>query len=102
MKLNRPEEYFTEIFVRGVLYKIEFVKKLIVDRENILGFCEYGKDEKMISINSSQSLSEIRSTIVHEILHALDYEYKIGLKHEQVYALERAISDFLIENGGKL
>ena len=38
-------------------------------------------------------------TFLHEILHAIEYEYGIEIPHPLVHALEEPIRRLLVENG---
>jgi hypothetical protein len=37
-------------------------------------------------------------TCIHELLHALNHEYGLRLRHRQIYALEGALTDFILRN----
>ena len=57
-------------------------------------------NKKVITLNDD-SPDEMLSTLIHELLHAIDHEYLANsLKHWQVYGLERALYRFLTDNFG--
>lgn len=56
--------------------------------------------KKTITLNDDDP-TEMLSTLIHELVHALDHEYcHDTLKHWQVYALEKGITRFLTDNFG--
>lgn len=52
-------------------------------------------NERQILIKRGLSATETASTIIHEIIHAIDFEYEIGLTERQVLKLEKGIFTFL-------
>ena len=59
------------------------------------GVCK--EDIKCIVLRADEPKPMLQ-TFIHEVLHALDDEYIIKLSHRQVYALEKAIYNFLEDN----
>ena len=57
-------------------------------------------NKKVITLND-ESPDEMLSTLIHELLHAVDYEYCANsLKHWQIYQLEKGIKRLLVDNFG--
>lgn len=93
MKIPNPRRYPKFITLGKSEWEIKFVKKL---GRNLVGLCE--PNEKIIYIKTKQSKKEILSTLIHELLHAMEFEHEIPIKHKMVYRLERAILDMLLKN----
>lgn len=83
------------IIVKGSLWEIQFVR-VIPNEPNASGLCD--RDEQQISIESSLTKSEKAKTLIHEILHAFEYEYNIRIPHKLVYLLEEPIYRLLVDN----
>lgn len=67
------------------------------DLTGLAGSCDY--HTKSIRVALGQDAEERLFTAIHEIAHALDEEWKLGLTHEQIYGLEKALGRLLIDNG---
>jgi hypothetical protein len=63
------------------------------DCENTLGECRF--EYKQICLKKNQSDSEILKTLIHEMFHAMEFEYKIQLPHKAIYGLEDAVYKIL-------
>lgn len=63
---------------------------------NVLGECR--PDVCQIVIKKGQKTKQEFSTLVHEVIHALDLESGIGLTETHVLGLEKAILNFLLLN----
>jgi Zn-dependent peptidase ImmA (M78 family) len=68
-----------------------------IEGKDTLGYCD--DEAKVIYVKDNQNLDECFSTILHELVHAMNHEYGMKLKHTQVYKLERALADLLVKNG---
>jgi hypothetical protein len=75
-----------------VSYEIVY-SDLISDCDKTLGECR--PVEKQIVIKSGLSDTETVKTFIHEVFHAMDFEYGLELKHKSVHALEEAILKLL-------
>lgn len=91
MKLPRPSKYPKKVYLKGATYKIKFVKGL-----EDLGHTDSGKN--IICIRAGMSTNETFRTFIHELLHVLEFEWPIPLKHKTVYKLEEAIFSLLLDN----
>lgn len=65
-------------------------------QEITVGYCSF--DKRKIYIRKDLSFFESLSTFVHEVLHAIEFEYKIDLKHEIIYSLDEPIAKILLDN----
>jgi len=52
-------------------------------------------DPKQIIFKSGQSKTSLEKTVIHEVMHAINWENEIELTHGQIYKLEEALHKFL-------
>lgn len=76
-------------------YQVMYVDSFRDDEQ--LGECRWNPPQ--IVAKAGQSDKEIFSTILHESIHALDFEEDIGLTETQVLKLERGLLRMLKLNG---
>lgn len=70
----------------------------IVDNDDsVRGICY--SDKKMIVLWTGLKGAKQIETLIHEVIHAIEFEYKINIPHAVVYALEKAVLKFLKLNG---
>jgi hypothetical protein len=93
-KLPGVRDYPKEVLLNGVVYKVRFVKKF--DEDDTLGECCPSDEE--IRIKLGQSRQDILKTFIHELLHMIEFEGPVELKHSIIYKLENHIYDLLIHN----
>lgn len=62
--------------------------------EEQTGWCK-GRPEYTIQIKKSLSDKEKILCLIHELLHALEFEYKLDIPHKLIYKFERAVYRFL-------
>lgn len=91
LRLPKQNKYPKKIHYKDITYKIRFVKNL-----NCYGETDPGKKE--IRIKHGISEREMFKTLLHELLHLVELETPIKLKHKTVYKLEQAIFELLIDN----
>lgn len=96
MKLLSAKDYPKFINVNDERYEIRMVSKIPGEAAGDCGLCDDGK--RIIWIRKTQSPAGLFRTFIHEILHAVEAEYNVPLKHQQVYALETALSALIMEN----
>jgi hypothetical protein len=65
-----------------------------------VGLCDEARRE--ILIKSGMSSDETLKTLLHELLHAMEFEYSIKIPHEAIYQYEEALFDFFCANSDKL
>lgn len=61
-----------------------------------LGMCIW--DDKLIWISTRQSDSGRLATLVHEILHAMEYEWKLKIPHALIRLIEKPIARIIANN----
>ena len=88
----------------GVFYHVVWVDKF--DDPNQLGWCDDGlgtknkpsNGPKLIYLKKGMGIKEAHSIFIHEVLHAIEYEYKIKIPHSVVYALQEPLAHVLTRN----
>ena len=90
-KLTIPRGYPKKIYFQGECYKVQFKKRLGC-------YGETNAKRKTIHIHSGMSPRETLATFIHELLHVVEFEGPVKLKHKTVYKLERAIMELLLDN----
>lgn len=91
MTFPNPKNYPTHIYLKGDCYKVSFVKGL-----KCLGITD--PEKYTIKIRAGMSRAETFRTMIHEVLHVLEFSWPIKLKHKTVYKLEEAIFSLLMDN----
>lgn len=59
------------------------------------GLCDPG--EKRISIKTGQTPDERFATLLHEVIHAIEFEFNIDLGEHTVRKLEKGLMQFLAQ-----
>jgi len=78
-------------------YRIDLVPFIEEIAGNITrGYCDH--KAKVITLLTKQTDKELFSTFVHELLHAIEHEYKVRIPHKLVYAQEGPLSETLLRN----
>ncbi len=91
LNLVPQDKYPSKIHVGSEVYTIKFVRGL-----KCYGVTDSG--DKTIKIKKGLSPRETMKTLIHELLHAVDFEHDIGIKHKKVYALEEALFGLIYDN----
>jgi len=89
--LPKQHHYPFKIYFGSECYKVKFKKNLDC----------YGKTNsstKTITIKSGMSKRETFATFIHELLHVIEFEAPIKIKHKTIYKLERAITELILDN----
>lgn len=73
---------------RNVTYEIVW-SDIIGENPETLAECRY--ESKQIVIKVGQSESQNWKCLIHELFHALEFEYRIPIPHKIIYLLEEAI-----------
>jgi len=71
-----------------VKYQIVWVNSFEADAD---GTGECDNTAKIIFLKSKMSKSRTLKTLIHEILHAMEYEHGIDMSHKVIYELEEPI-----------
>jgi len=80
-----------KITVGGTTYSVEAYKVVTVDGKTAFGSTVFDSLRVLISTDDALPPEQQWRALLHEMLHVLDNEFQIGLKHRQVYVLESAL-----------
>jgi hypothetical protein len=64
--------------------------------KGIIGECTASKCQ--IVYSSDQAEQQLKDTILHEAIHAIDYTMNLGLEERQVHALAGGVLALLLDN----
>lgn len=86
--------------INGMEYKVDYVNELNDGRNILKGQIEPGKHIIHINPTEENDYQDKCLTFLHEVLHAICYEYSVKLKEEEkvVEALSRGIFQILEDN----
>lgn len=87
----KQEHYPKKIHFRRECYRLIFVKNL-----DCYGVTDAGS--KTIKIKKDLSPMQTFKTVLHELLHVVEFEEPMKIKHKMIYKLEEALFDLIMEN----
>ena len=82
--------------ILGYEYSLD-ASKTIEELGGNMGFCNFSLQQ--ISVARDIKMDGKLSTLVHEVIEALNYHLELNLKHKQISALEVGLNQVLSENG---
>lgn len=77
-------------------YQVFHARLMGGDDPSAMGECDYKRSR--ILLNTDYEASQRRTTLFHEAIHAVDQVYGIGLREEQVRALEVGLLNLIDDN----
>lgn len=84
-------KYPKTIKIGKAVYKVKLVKHIHETKRRIQkGECD--PNTHTIRLLKSLDRVELFETFVHELLHAIEFEHKIKIKHKTVYELEKPLA----------
>lgn len=83
------------ILVGNETYDIVF-KKTVDGDDTVFGSCDSGEKEIVIKIGLNPI--DRAETLIHEIMHALEFEYNLDIPHALIHKLERPIRKLITDN----
>lgn len=84
--------------IGGHIFTIKYVDKFEASLEEDLGSCDRDSSTLVINTNSRISESQRESTLIHEILEAINDIYDVGLEHRQIQLLESTLYQIFVDN----
>lgn len=96
MKIPAVKHFPTELHVGEETYTVKYTKDIPGCVPDDCGLTD--PETHTIWIRAGMTKAMTFRTLVHECLHAIEFEYELKVKHSLVYQLERAISDFFLMN----
>lgn len=91
------KDFPKQILIRDNIWSIKFVRSIKDQPKDTVGECDPG--EHVIRIKLGQSREERFKTLIHELAHAICFEYEIKENHSTIHAIEEPILKLLIDNG---
>lgn len=88
-----------ELMINDNVWKIKFVRSLKehdTKTKICLGLC--CPDERVIKIRNKQNYQDTLDSIIHEIIHALEFEFEFDLDHDHVHTLGETMAKLFVEN----
>lgn len=85
-----------ELLIKDNLWAIKFIHKIPGNDKDLLGLCD--PSCLTIFLKKKQNFTELADTLIHEIIHAFEYEYDFSLNHKHVYKLGEAFASLWVEN----
>jgi hypothetical protein len=93
----KMKDYLREVQIGDSIWEIRFCKKIPDEPATTIGLCD--PSEHTIYIKLGQSPQQRFKTFIHELCHAVCYEYGIPECHKVIYALEEPIYRLFADNG---
>jgi len=90
MKPPKPKDYPKLITVGKSIYHVVLMDKL---KEGDLGGCDDGN--KVILLSRAQNDSELFASFFHELLHAIEKEYRLPIGHARIRRMEYDLASIL-------
>ncbi len=93
MRPPKIRQYPKSVIIKDEEYKIRFVRKL---GPKTFGECD--PETREIRIRFGQGREETLKTMIHELFHAIEFEYDLKIKHRLIHNLEEPLFLFLLSN----
>ncbi len=90
-RLPLQKSYPKKIHFGSEVYLIKFKKGL-----SCYGMTD--SEKKVITIKDGLGAYQLFTTLIHEIIHVIEFETPIKIRHKTVYKLEKGIVEILLEN----
>lgn len=86
------------IFIKAkVAYEVVYVDRF--DDPTIRALCRVTGDSRQILLLKTLKGEALYSSLLHEILHAIEFEFKLPIPHKLIYRLETILFRILKLNG---
>jgi len=82
--------------ILGYIYTLD-ASKSIDDMGGNVGFCDL--DKKLMRVANDVDKDVRNSTLLHEIIEAINYHLELNLEHHKIMALEVGLHQTLTDNG---
>ena len=80
----------------GHTYKVEIKKQPLVDSELCFGAC-YQNEQKIV-LQEGMSEERLKEVILHESIHGIDEELRLGMSEAVINALGLMLKDLIVNN----
>lgn len=88
-----------QLLVGDGVWTVKMVRRIGYDNKTdkeTLGLCDPA--ESLILIKMGQGKRATFETFIHELMHALEFEYDFRMEHKLIYNLESKVAQLLIDN----
>lgn len=92
----RQKDVPRELLIGESLWVIKFARVVPGEEKDLLGLCN--PCEKTIYIKQKQSFQERLDTLIHELIHAINFEYNFEIKHQHIYKLATCFAKLVVDN----
>ena len=82
----------------GIKYRINFKDSIDLNGDDCQGMFSPMKNEIFIKEDLRSDLQSVLSVLIHEMIHAIDYCYDVGLTETKVQKLGMGVHDLLVNN----
>lgn len=96
--MRRQRDFPKFLDVGDNRWRVRFCQRVPDHPPNILGLCDPATHT--IWILQKQTPKERFKTFVHELIHALEYEFDFNMPHKSIYDLEEPLTQFWEDNFG--
>ena len=79
--------------VLGLDYEVK-----LIDGNETEWFGSHNGNTQTIRLNANKHQDQVASTLLHEIIEAIDMHLELGLAHQQISALESGLYQVMKEN----
>lgn len=86
--------YPKKLHIGHEIYKIKYVKRYRDKSQR--GQCD--PEKKEITVLAGMSKRSTITTLIHETLHAIEFEGDFTIKHKIIYNLETALYELYLDN----
>lgn len=86
-------QYPKSLKIRNKIYSLEFTDSIAE-----AGIWTVGDGVSKIQVSVFQTEKEKLKTVIHEVLHAIDHEYKVKIPHGLIFSLEAPLTRFINDN----
>ena len=83
-----------EVKILGKTYRLSIVEK--VDDQDSLGECNDALQR--ILVKAGQKPDQAMDTVIHECVHAIDYQMSLGLTERQVHCVAAGLTAVFLDN----
>lgn len=95
----RLKDYPRQLTIGTAIWDVRFQRTLDHKPSKYIKWGECDPINQVIYIRLGQSAEQRLTTFIHEVLHAIEAEYKVEIAHDLVNALEKPLARLLIDNG---
>ena len=94
----KMKDYPRQIQVGDSVWGVRFVRRLADPSPGSITWGACDPSDQVIYIRLGQSQTERLKTFLHELLHAIEFEYGFEMPHRLIHRLEDPLVRFLMDN----